>query len=417
MSHVSVYWNLVRLNPDFRRLYLARLISFAGDWFLVVPLIGLVYEATNSTLAASAVLAAQALPAALLAPITGLASDRFDRKTILVVSDLMRAMLAIALLATNVVGAVWYPLTLVFLEGAGAAFFYPASTGALPNVVSEDDLPAANALMSSAWGTMAAFGAATGGVFAALVSRDAAFMVNAASFVVSAVLVARVATSLQDDEHSQGDDRRSNLNAFRYIFSDRRARALLSSKGVHSLTSGGAVSLFALMSITLFDAGDAGTGALFGARGLGNMIGPIVALAILGPSIRRILGSIGWMMILWGVAYLFVGLAPSLLLATLAVWVAHMGGGTQFAFSTYGLQELMPDDVRGRVFALDFGIDTLAISISALLLGALAQTVPIRPLFIGLGLVAIVFGALWSAFTHPYWADLEVPSGQDSDRA
>lgn len=113
-------------------------------------------------------------------------------------------------------------------------------------------------------------------------------------------------------------------------------------------------------------------------------------------------------MVLWGVAYVFVGLAPSLLLATLAVWIAHMGGGTQFAFSTYGLQELMPDDVRGRVFALDFGIDTLAISISALTLGALAQTVPIRPLFIGLGFVAIVFGSLWTAYTRSYWADLEI---------
>ncbi|HSJ72604.1 MAG TPA: MFS transporter [Acidimicrobiia bacterium] len=409
MSHLVVYWNLVRLNPDFRRLYMARLVSFAGDWFLVVPLLGLVYESTNSPLAASAVLAALSLPAALLAPVTGLVSDRVDRKVILVVSDVLRAILALSLLLTDAVGTVWFPLTIVFLEGAGAAFFYPASAGALPNVVNERDLPAANALMSSAWGTMAALGAAAGGVFATVVSRDAAFVFNATSFLLSAILVARIATSLQHRRVHHADDRRSNSRAFRYIFSHRRARALLTSKGVHSLTSGGAVSLFALMSITLFEAGDAGTGALFGARGLGNMVGPILALAIIGPATHRILGSIGWMMVVWGVAYIFVGIAPTLLLAAVAVLVAHMGGGSQFTFSTYGLQDLMPDDVRGRVFALDFGIDMLAISVSALVVGALAQTIPIRPLFVGLGIVAIAFGSIWTAVTRSYWADLERP--------
>lgn len=408
MTHFRTYWALLRFNPDFRRLYVARLVSFAGDWFLVVPLLGLVYEATDSALAAAAVLAAQALPAALLAPVAGVVSDRFDRKTVMVITDLVRAGLALCLLATDAVGAVWYPLLLVFLEGVGAAFFYPASTGALPNVVTEKELPAATALMSSAWGTMAALGAAAGGVFATLASRDAAFVVNAASFIVSAILIARVATSLQHETGATSDGRRSNSEAFRYIFSDRRARALLSSKGVHSLTSGGAVALFALFSITVFEAGDAGTGALFGARGLGNMIGPILALAVFGRSSQRILGSIGWMMMLWGVGYLLVGIAPSLFLTAIAVFIAHMGGGTQFTFSTYGLQELMPDDVRGRVFALDFGIDTLAIAVSAVIIGALAQSIPLRPLFIGLGVVAIVFGSAWTAITRRYWTDLDL---------
>jgi hypothetical protein len=257
---------------------------------------------------------------------------------------------------------------------------------------------------------MAAFGAAAGGVFAAVVSRDAAFIVNAASFLLSAILIARVVTSLQDQTEASTDDRRSNGAAFRFIFSHRRTRALLSSKGVHSLYSGGAVSLFALMSITIFETGDAGTGALFGARGLGNMIGPMIGLAILGSSTKRLLGSIGWMMALWGVGYLLVGLAPSLLLASVAVLLAHMGGGSQFTFSTYGLQELMPDNVRGRVFALDFAIHAIAITVSALIVGALAETLPIRGLFMSLGLIAIVFGSTWTAITHTYWDDLG-PSG------
>ena len=97
-------------------------------------------------------------------------------------------------------------------------------------------------------------------------------------------------------------------------------------------------------------------------------------------------------MALWGVAYLVVGVSPGLVLAALAILIAHMGGGTQFTFSNYGLQELTPDRMRGRVFALDFGLDTLAIAVSALVVGALAQVVPVRVLLLGLGGIAIVFG-------------------------
>ena len=152
MAAYRVYWDLVRHNGDFRRLYLARLISFAGDWFLVIPLLGLVYEASGSPLAASAVLAAQALPALLLAPVTGVVADRFDRKKILVISDVARAALVLSLLAVDAVGGIWFPLLVIALEGVGAAFFYPASGAALPNVVDADDLAPANVLMSSAWG-------------------------------------------------------------------------------------------------------------------------------------------------------------------------------------------------------------------------------------------------------------------------
>ena len=405
MATYRVYWSLVRDNADFRRLYAARLISFAGDWFLLIPLLGLVYEISGSPLAAAAVIAAQALPALLLAPVTGVVADRFDRKKILVVSDLLRAGLALSLLAVDAVGGVWFPLLIVALEGAGAAFFYPASSGALPNVVSEQELAPANVLMSSAWGAMLALGAAMGGFFAAVVSRDAAFVVNAVTFVVSAILVARIGQRLQEPVRTAtAGFIESTRDALRYAAGHRQVAALLTSKAVHALTSGGAVGLFAVMSFTLFDGGDGGTGVLFGARGLGNLFGPILAFRLAGPSDRRILGSIGYAMALWGVAYLVVGVAPGLLLAALAVMIGHMGGGTQFTFSTYGLQELSPDQIRGRIFALDFGLDTLAITVSALAIGALAQSVSIRVLILALGAIALVFGLAWARVTKPYWA-------------
>ncbi len=410
MASYPVYWRLVRDNAAFRRLYLARLISFAGDWFLVVPLLGLVYEASGSPLAAAAVLAAQALPALLLAPLTGLTADRFDRKRVLIGSDVIRAGLALSLLAADAIPGVWFPLLVMSLEGAGAAFFYAASGGALPNVVVKDELAAANVLMSSAWGAMLAIGAALGGLFAAAVSRDAAFAVNAVSFLVSAAFIARIGIRLQEPfRTATAGFVESTRDALRYAVGDRRVTALLTSKAGHALTAGGAVGLFAVVSFRLFDAGDAGTGILFGARGLGNLVGPILAFRLVGPSKRRTFEAIGYAMALWGAAYMGVGAAPALAVAAVLICVGHMGGGTQFAFSSYGLQELCPDDIRGRIFALDFGLDTLAISISALAVGALAEVGPLRPLIVGLGVIGLVFGLAWGRVTRPYWerADLE----------
>ncbi len=411
MASVTLYWTLVRDNADFRRLYLARLISFAGDWFLIVPLVGLVYDMSGSTLAASAVIAAHALPALLLAPFTGTFADRFDRKKILIISDLVRAGLVLSLLAADTVDAVWFPLIVIALDGAGAAFFYPASGAALPNVVDSEDLGAANVLMSSAWGAMLALGAALGGFVAAVFSRDAAFAANAATFVVSAVLISRIGRRLQQEDRTVSDRFFEATKAALVYASDHRSvAALVTAKAGHALTSGGAVGLFAVLSIVVFDTGDGGTGVLFGARGLGNLFGPIIAFHLFGSSLQRVLGTIGYAMALWGLGYLFVGAAPSLALAALAIGIAHMGGGTMFTFSTYGLQELSPDQIRGRIFALDFGLDRLLFAISALAVGSAAEIVSIRTLLIGLGAAGLVFGLVWAAATRHLWAATVSPT-------
>ena len=404
MAGVNRYWALARDNADFRRLYLARLISLAGDWFLIVPLVGLVYDTSGSALAASAVIAAHSLPALLLAPFTGSFADRFDRKRILIIADVVRAGLVLSLLAADAIGGVWFPLLIVALDGAGAAFFYPASGAVLPNVVDPEDLGPANVLMSSAWGAMLALGAALGGLVAAVVSRDAAFAANAATFLVSAVLISRIGRSLQRESRTAPDRFfEATKAAIVYAGDHRSVAALLTAKAGHAMTSGGAVGLFAVLSIVVFDAGDGGTGVLFGARGLGNLFGPIIAFHFFGSSLQRVLGTIGYAMALWGVGYLFVGAAPSLALAALAIGIAHMGGGTQFTFSTYGLQELSPDQVRGRIFALDFGLDSLLIAVSALAVGGAAEVVPIRTLLIGLGATGLVFGLAWAAVTRRLW--------------
>ena len=183
------YLALLRENPSFRRLWFAQLISLGGDWFNLVALTGLLLQLTGSSFYAGAVLAASLVPQFLTSPLAGVISDRFDRKRLMLGANLVAAVLALAMLAVRSPQTVWLGLAALAGIAVTGAFFDPASRAGLPNIVREDQLAAANVLMASTWGVMVAVGAAAGGIVAGLAGRDAAFIANAASFLISAGLI------------------------------------------------------------------------------------------------------------------------------------------------------------------------------------------------------------------------------------
>jgi MFS family permease len=150
-------------------------------------------------------------------------------------------------------------------------------------------------------------------------------------------------------------------------------------------------------------AGDAGTGLLLGFRGIGVLVGPFLIRAIVGGSDRRVLVAIGFTMTLWGLSYLGTAAAPTLVLAACAVLIGHAGAGSQWTFSSYGLQLYTDDSVRGRIFGLDFAAVTLTSTVSQLLFGFLAETVAVRTIFTMTAAAAIGFGLLWWRLTRRYW--------------
>lgn len=401
------YLRLLRTNRDFRRVYGAQLISFAGDWFLTVPLLGLVFELTGSELATTAVFVAESMPMFLLSPLAGLVADRVDRKLVMVAADVARAAAALALVMVDDLHSPALAFVLVALVASGSAFFFPASNGALPNLVDDADLSTASVLIGSAWGTMAAVGAALGGTVAALVGRDVAFSVDAASFLISAWLILRVRKPFSRGGRVGHPGFLASLReAVGYARDHPQVAALLTSKSGFALVAG-AIAVFPLISIELFDAGDRGTGLLYGARGLGALIGPLLVKRWLGHSDRLMVGSIGYAVAIWGLCYMLLSLAPGLGWAVVAVATAHLGGGVEWAMSTYGLQRTVPDEVRGRIFSFDFGALTLTMSISFLVAGALAEAIGVRGVVAVSGALGFVGGLLWSKATARYWGLLD----------
>jgi MFS family permease len=407
-SRFGRYIALLRRNSAFRRLYAAQLVSFGGDWFATVALLGLALELTGSAAVASLVLVLQTGGFALASPLAGVLADRLDRRRLMIAADFLRVPIALSFLVARDPSTFWIALVGVFMLSVGAAFFEPTSSAALPNLVEEDELGEANVLIGSSWGVMLAVGAGIGGIIAATLGRDAAFVLNAASFALSGALLLGIRKPFQEPREHGAEDRAASgggfLGSLRIVLdfarTSRVVAALLVSKTMFGVGTG-VVLMVAVFAHDVFGAGDVGVGLLFAARGLGALIGPFLARAIVGTDDRGLIIGIIISVVIVAVAYGLFPLAPSIAVAAVLVFVAHLGGGAQWMLSTYGLQRATPDHIRGRVFSFDYGLVTLVISGSMLLAGILSESLaPHAAVWTMVALIAVA-GAIWTWFSAP----------------
>ena len=389
--------SLLRRNRDFRRAYLSSLISLGGDWFLLVALFGLVQDITDSALAVAFLLAAQDLTYFAVSPVMGILADRLDRKRVMVVADIGRAVLCVGFLFTQSESTWWLVYPLLAAMACFMAAFEPASAAALPNLVDGEDLATANALGGSLWGTMLMVGAALGGVTTAVLGRDAAIAIDAVSFIGSALLLIRIRRSFQEVRVQETPTRlrEAARQTVAYARRDHRVLALLAVKFGWGL-AGGVLVLVPLLANGRFDAGEMGIGLLLAARGVGALVGPFVGRAVLGEKDRRLFLTIGLALGVFGIGYVLLGLVPGMALALPAVMIAHTGGGAQWMLSSYGLQKIVPDHIRGRIFAFDGMLVTLTFGVSSLFTGWLAEALDdAQKAAIVMGGVALVWAAVW----------------------
>ena len=392
--------SLLSRNHDFRNLYDAQLISFAGDWFLLVALYGVILRLTHSPVMASLVLVSQMLPYFFFAPVAGVLADRLDRKALMIGADAVRSGLCLAFLLVGP-GTVWLLFVLQGLLAIFNALFEPASTAAVPNLVDEEDLSLANTLVGSAWGSMLAIGAALGGLIAGTLGKDAAFIGDSISFAVSGLLLVVIRTPFSERRESTERTQlmKDTVETVRYARSDNRVLGLLAVKGGFGL-GGGVLVLLPIFATQVFHQGDLGTGILYGLRGVGALIGPFIGRRLAGKTQGGLFAAIGFALFCFGVFYMVFPLMPSLFAAGLCSMGAHLGGGAQWTLSTYGLQVYVPDRIRGRVFSFDFALVTLTIALSNLAAGWAAQRFGPKPAMYGFAGVSLLFTVGWWTATR-----------------
>ena len=370
MSEPVGYWALLRDNARYRRLWAGLVVSMAGDWFRTIALYHLVLHLTGASgLALSGVVLAQTLSLFLLSPVAGVVADRVSRKAIMIGADLVRAGLALGFLLVTSAERVWLAYVLTAALMGVAAFFNPAHAATIPNITTRRELMAANALTSASWAAMLAVGAALGGVVAAVLGTGAAFVINAAAYVVSAWCISGAPIPATPTPEKSSTGRPHNgwqdfWHGLRYMGARSPVLRLLSVKAWSAGVGGGLLILFALFAERLFQAGAMGMGILYMARGLGAMLGPLLARRFVGETPAAMGRTLSVAFFISASFHLTFAYMPTLWLAATALFLATMAANVLWVFSSTLLQLSVPDAYRGRVFATDFALFTIVMSVS-----------------------------------------------------
>ncbi|MFD6259984.1 MFS transporter [Micromonospora chalcea] len=390
---------LVR-NRDFRHLFIAELVVFGADWFVMVPLLVLLPELTGSGVWGALVLAVDTGTTALLLPYAGTVADRFDRRKVMMGANVAALAGVLLLLGVRSSATAWLALAAIALVAVAKAFYSPAAQAALPNVVDPADLAAANAVAGSAWGTMTVVGASLGGILSAASGPYVSFWVAAVGLLAAFFLAASIRRPLQAPRDPAAAVPRTWAairEALRYIAQRPRVLALVTVKSAVGLGNG-VLTVFPLLA-GVYGVGAVGAGLLFAARGAGALVGPIL--------MRRVLSNRAWLltglalsMSLYGLAYLGASAVSWFPLVLILVFLAHLGGGSNWVLSNYALQGEVPDRLRGRVFATDMMLATLAIAVSQLVVALVVDRVDERTVLAGCGLVTVVYALGWRFATR-----------------
>lgn len=402
------YIELLRDNSDFRRLWTGLLVSQTGDWFNTVALFTLLLNLTGSGESVGYILIIKLLPAFFAGPLAGVVADRFNRKIIMVTADLLRAVIVLGFLFIDSPEQVWMVYAITALQVMATTFFDPAMSAMVPSIVARRHLIAANALSSVSWSITLAFGAAVGGLFTNWFGREAAFIIDSATFFVSAAFVYSVRVPARKHTLERRKQKLSIVEATgiadiiegaKYLKSNKRVMALLLVKSGWGM-GGGVLLLLTIFGKQIFPIGRDGSasiGLLYAARGFGALIGPMIARAITGVSVRTMRQAIAVAFVVSTIFYLLFAWSPSIWAASIFVIGAHAGGSIQWVFSTVLLQMTVPDKFLGRVFALELALLTLTMSISTYLTGWGIDYGELSPRQMAaiLGFAFLVPGILW----------------------
>jgi MFS family permease len=356
-----------------RRLAVARLVSLSGGSAAYIALVAAIFRETGSALWVSAAIFSSVVASAASAPFAGWVGDRFDRRSVLITADLAAAVTSLAMAATASRAAAL--VVLLGVSSIAQAPFEPASAAALPNVVPEDDVPRANALVAATSSAGYLLGPLLGGGVLALGASPAmVFALDAATFVFSAAVVATIRRPFG---RGSVEDHPGALAGVRLLIQERALRLPVLA-GMVSLLGIGIVDVASYPLSVDLGGGSAGYGAMTALLGGGGLLGAALAGRALRAEPVRVL-VVAFAAGAAGLA--LAGATPILVVTLIGMAVAGAGRGLGDVAEVTLIQARAADEVRSRVFAAQDGAAHIAFSVSAFTGGVLVTLAGARGAF------------------------------------
>lgn len=394
------YLDLLRRNSDIRYIWFAEVVSLVGDWFSYVVLAALVVSRSpgREGFAASSLILARFVPPLFLSPLAGVLLDRFNRKQLLVWSNILRSAIGLLyLVAITDPALVWLIYIGVILQATVGTIYMPGQSALVAGVVTPEDLVTANTLSNATWSAALAAGGALGGFVAASFGSSTALVFDAGTFFLAGLLLTRIkgyryvpAPRRQPSRDAAPDDapQATVRDGLRYIRAHPQTLVTLFVKFGGSL--GNVDSFIIILATQVFAIGAGGQlslGILYSAFGIGAIFGPIITNALSdgsGRALRRwivvgfVAQALGWVIIGW---------ASTLILVCAGLIMRGMGGSVNWTYSSVLLQRTTPDQYRGRVFSIDSTLFTLATAFATLVHGTLidalsSETLAVIPYYL-----------------------------------
>jgi MFS family permease len=400
------YLELVRTNASFRYLWFGQIISLLGDWFNLIASASLIAVLTESGLAVGGLFVVRMLAQFFASPVGGVLADRYNRKNLLILTDLLRAFIVLGFLLVRKPDDVWLMYVLTALQLAFSGIFIPTRDSILPDIVTSAELGAANALNSITWSSMLAFGAALGGIVAGEWGLRPAFVIDSLTFFISAMFISRVNYQQITNPHEL-DSRiftiiTQYVEGLRYLRDNWNVLVVALQKTSLALS---VTSIFQIIQVSLasqiFVIGEGGStslGILYAVMGIGTGSGPILARIVTRDRenlLRRAI-ALGYLISAFGL--LVTSTLASFPLVLFGGLLRGIGGSIGWVFSTQLLLQLVPNRIRGRVFSTEYALLTLANAIGAGLGGWALDSlnISIPHMLWGMLILTLILGVFWS---------------------
>jgi MFS family permease len=398
---IRPYIELVSNNHNYRRLWLSQVVSNFGDWFGLLAVYALITHYSDSEFLLGLIIVVKMMSLATFSPFAGYITDRFNRRRLMIICDVLRGIIITGMLLVNSYETLWLAYVLTALQMMLSAIFEPAKTSSIPNVTTKGELVDANVLSAASWSVIFTMGMGIGGLATAWLGTDLVFIIDGLSYILSSWFIYRAVIPQKKMDEKERRRTRNPLTGikegFQYLLSNAHVLRPSLAKGSFTMFLGALTYMLILVSEEVLMMGSVGLGLLYSARGIGTGIGPVVGRRVF-PRERNWVRAMGLAMIFGGLMYAVVGLTSSLIVMLIFVFIAHAASGANWVMSTVLLQRRTPDTFRGRIFSTEWLLYTLAQSASVTVASLILENdwLTIQQAMVVFALLLSVAGIIWN---------------------